>query len=124
MYHTAQTRSSEENDMPIIKKEISIAANVTNDNIFSGSIYEFLPWNASINLGLTGSATGLVATVNTGSDTVQEESPVNILTTMPKIPDDMDIQDVAAAGERFVVKVRNTTAGALTLRALAQITPI
>lgn len=110
--------------MPIIKKEISIAANATNDNIFSGSIYEFLPWNASINLGISGSATGLVATVNTGSDTVQEESPVNILTTMPKIPDDMDIQDVAAAGERFVVKVRNTTAGALTVRALAQITPV
>ena len=97
MHHPAQTRPSEENDMPIIKKEISVAANATNDNIFSGSIYEFLPWNASINLGLTGSATGLVATVNTGSDTVQEESPVNILTTMPKIPDDMDIQDVAAA---------------------------
>lgn len=110
--------------MPIIKKELSIAANATNDNIFSGSIYEFLPWNASINLGITGSATGLVATVNTGSDTVQEESPVNILTTMPKIPDDMDIQDVAAAGERFVVKVRNTTAGPLTVRALAQITPV
>lgn len=122
--HHAQSASPEENNVPIIKKELSIAANATNDNIFSGSIYEFLPWNASINLGITGSATGLVATVNTGSDTVQEESPVNILTTMPKIPDDMDIQDVAAAGERFVVKVRNTTAGPLTVRALAQITPV
>lgn len=122
--HHAQSARQEKTSMPIIKKELSIAANATNDNIFSGSIYEFLPWNASINLGISGSATGLVATVNTGSDTVQEESPVNILTTMPKIPDDMDIQDVAAAGERFVVKVRNTTAGALTVRALAQITPV
>lgn len=110
--------------MPIIKKEISIAANATNDNIFSGSIYEFLPWNASINLGMLGSATGLVATVNTGSDTVQEESPLTVGTVMPKIPDDMDVQDVAAAGERFVVKVRNTTGGALTVRAIAQIQPI
>jgi hypothetical protein len=110
--------------VPIIKKEVSVAANATIDNLFSGSIYEFLPWNAAINLGITGSATGLVATVNTGSDTIQEESPVNILTTMPKIPDDMDIQDVAAAGERFVVKIRNTTGGALTVRALAQITPV
>ena len=110
--------------MPIIKKEISIAADATNDNIFSGSIYEFLPWNASINLGMLGSATGLVATVNTGSDTVQEESPLTVGTVMPKIPDDMDVQDVAAAGERFVVKVRNTTGGALTVRAIAQIQPI
>ncbi len=110
--------------MPIIKREIVLAANEVVDNIWSGSIYEFLPWNASINLGLTASATGLVATVNTGSDTVQEESPVNILTRFPVIPDDMDIQDVAAAGERFVVKVRNTTAGALTLRGLAQLSPV
>lgn len=110
--------------MPVIRKEASLAANDTVENVFSGSIYEFLPWNASINLGITGSATGLVATVNTGSDTVQEESPVNILTTFPKIPDDMDIQDVAAGGERLVVKIRNTTGGALTYRVLAQLTPI
>jgi hypothetical protein len=110
--------------MPIIKKEISVGANETVDNVFTGSIYEFLPWNASINLGMTASATGLVATVNTGSDTIQEESAVNILTTFPKIPDDMDVQDVARGGERLVVKVRNTTAGALTFRALAQLSPV
>ena len=110
--------------MPLIKKEINVAANATVDNIFAGSIYEFLPWNASISLGMLGSATGLVATVNTGSDTVQEESPLSVGTVMPKIPDDMDVQDVAAAGERFVVKVRNTTGAALTVRAIAQIQPI
>lgn len=110
--------------MPIIRKEVSVAANSTIDNLFTGSIYEFLPYNAALNIGITGSATGLVATVNTGSDTIQEESPVNILTTFPKIPDDMDIQDVARGGERLVVKVRNTTAGALTVRALVQISPV
>lgn len=110
--------------MPIIRKELSVAANSTIDNVFSGSIYEFLPWNAAINLGITGAATGLVATVNTGSDTVQEEAPVNILTTFPKIPDDMDIQDVARGGERLVVKIRNTTAGAIVVRVLAQLSPV
>lgn len=110
--------------MPIIRKELSVAANSTVDNVFTGSIYEFLPWNAAINMGITGSATGLVATVNTGSDTIQEEAPVNILTTFPVIPDNMDIQDRARGGERLVVKVRNTTAGALTVRVLAQLQPI
>ena len=110
--------------MPIIRKEISVAANATVDNVFTGSIYEFLPWNAAINMGITGSATGLVATVNTGWDRIQEEAPVNILTTFPVIPDNMDIQDRARGGERLVVKVRNTTAGALTVRVLAQLQPI
>lgn len=111
--------------MPIVRKEESIAANGTLDNLFSGSIYEFLPWVASINMGLVGSATGLVATVTTGSDVVMEEAPINIsATAFPVIPDDMDIQDVARAGERVVVKVRNTTGGALTVRMVAQIQPL
>ena len=108
--------------MPVITKEISIGANATNDNIIAGSIYEFMPRNAALNIGLTSSATGLVATVNSGSDTVLEEAPLNPTTTFPVRPDDMYIQDVAAAGERLVIKVRNTTAGALTVFALVEIT--
>lgn len=110
--------------MPLIRKEQSIAANATLDNVVSGSIYEFLPWNAAINIGLNGSATGLVATINSGSDTVLEEAPVNVSTAFPVIPDDMFAQDVAAGGERLVIKVRNTTGGALTLRSLIQFTPV
>ena len=110
--------------MPIIRKELSVAANSTVDNVFTGSINEFLPWNAAINMGITGSATGLVATVNTGSDTIQEEAPCNILTTFPVIPDNMDIQDRARGGERLVVKVRNTTAGALKRNPAAVTTPL
>lgn len=110
--------------MPLIRKEVSVPANSTIDNLVTGSIYEFMPFNASINLGLTASATGLVGTVNTGSDTLLEESPLNIKTTFPAIPDEMDLQDMAAAGERLVVRIRNTTGGALTVRALIQITPI
>lgn len=110
--------------MPLIRKEVSVPANSTIDNLVTGSIYEFMPFNASINLGLTASATGLVGTVNTGSDTLLEESPLNIKTVFPAIPDEMDLQDMAAAGERLVVRIRNTTGGALTVRALIQITPI
>ena len=110
--------------MPQIRRETSIPANSTVDNIIDGSIYEFLPFNAALNIGANGSATGLVLTVNSGSDTVLEESPVNVSTNFPVIPDDMNIQDVAAAGERLVLKARNTTGGALTLRTLVQITPV
>jgi hypothetical protein len=107
--------------MPVIRKEISVGANSTVDNVISGSIYEFMPRNAALRMGNTASATGLVVTINTGSDTVLEESPVNPTTNFPVIPDDMDVSDVAAAGERLVIRVRNTTAGALTLFSLTQI---
>ena len=110
--------------MPIIKKELSVPAIGFIENIFAGSTYEFLPWMADLNLGITGAATGLLATVNTGSDVVQEESPVTVLTRFPVIPDDMDIQDRALPQERIVVKVRNTTGAAITVRSILQLTPV
>jgi hypothetical protein len=110
--------------VPIIRKEVSVAANSTVDNLVTGSIYEFMPFNAALSIGMTGSATGLVGTVNTGSDTLLEESPLNIKATFPLIPDEMDLQDRTLAGERLVVRVRNTTAGALTVRLLVQISPV
>ena len=110
--------------MPLVKREQTIAANAVLENVVSGSIYEFLPWNAAINMGLNGSATGLVATINSGSDTILEEAPINVSTAFPIIPDDMFAQDVAAAGERLVIKVRNTTGGALVVRSLIQFTPV
>lgn len=111
--------------MPVLRRETSIPANSTVDNVLSGSIYEFMEFNASLNMGLTADATGLVASINSGSDTLQEESPVDIKANLfPVIPDDMYLQDIAAKGERIVCRVRNTTGGAIICRFLMQITPV
>lgn len=108
--------------MPVIQKEISVAANAVNDNILSGSSFEFLRNNSVVSIGMVGSATGLVANIQSGADIVLEESPLLVKTTMPTIPDDMYYNDVGVAGDRLVVRVRNTTAGALTVRAIVQVT--
>lgn len=110
--------------MPVIQKELSIAANAVNDNILSGSSFEFLRSNAVISIGLTGSAAGLVANIQSGSDIVLEESPLEINAGYPLIPDEMYYNDVGVAGDRLVIRVRNTTAGALTVRCIAQITNV
>jgi hypothetical protein len=110
--------------MPVIQKEISVAANATVDNIISGSSFEFLRGNAVVSIGLAGSATGLVASIQSGSDIVLEEAPLLVKTSMPTIPDDMYYNDVGVLGDRLVIRVRNTTAGALTVRAIVQVTPL
>lgn len=110
--------------MPVIQKEISIAANAVNDNILAGSSFEFLRQNSVVSIGMVGSATGLVANIQSGADIVLEESPLAVKTTMPTIPDDMYYNDVGVAGDRLVVRVRNTTAGALTVRAIVQVTSL
>ena len=110
--------------MPVIQKEISIAANAVNDNILAGSSFEFLRGNSVVSIGMVGSATGLVANIQSGADIVLEESPLLVKGTMPTIPDDMYYNDVGVSGDRLVVRVRNTTAGALTVRAIIQVTAL
>jgi hypothetical protein len=107
--------------MPVIIKETSVAANSTVDNLFSGSAFEFARGSQLVTLGVTQSATGLLATFTSGADVVVEESSPPVKTTMPVIPDDFYASDIAAPGDRYVLRVRNTTAGALTVRAILQI---
>jgi hypothetical protein len=52
---------------------------------------------------------------------VLEESPILIRTTMPVIPDDFYYTMALAPGDRIVVRVRNSTGGALTARTVVQI---
>jgi hypothetical protein len=110
--------------MPTSQREVLVAASATIDNLFSGSAFEFMRSNSVISVGATQSATGLVMGLNLGADIVLEEAPIPIKTTYPIIPDEFFYTDVGAQGDRLVLRIRNTTAGALTVRAIAQITPI
>lgn len=110
--------------MPVIQREVSIAANTTVDNLFSGSAFEFARGPQLVSLGVTQSATGLQITFTSGADVVLEETAPPIKTGFPAIPDEFYYSDVAAPGDRYVLRVRNTTAGALTCRAILQIQDI
>lgn len=110
--------------MPVIQKEIAILANAVVDNAISGSSFEFLRGNSIVSIGMTGSATGLVANIQSGADIVLEESPLLVKASMPIVPDDMYYNDVGVGGDRLVIRVRNTTAGTLTVRIICQVTRI
>lgn len=111
--------------MPVIQKQISIGANAVNDNILSGSSFEFLRSNSVVSIGMTSDAAGLVANIQSGADIVLEESPLTIkVNAMPVIPDDFFYNDVGVAGDRLVIRVRNTTAGAIIVRAVVQVTSL
>jgi len=108
--------------MPMIIRETSIAANSTTDNLLAGSAFEFARQDSLVSLGVAQAATGCQVTFNSGADVVAEEFAPPILTRYPIIPDEMYFSDVAAAGDRLVVRVRNTTGGAIIVRAIVQIT--
>lgn len=109
--------------MPVIQNSASIAANSVNDNILAGSQFEYLPYPAVIEIGLNGSATGLESDVYSGTDLLAEKMALTDQNRIPVYPDDFNLNDVAMAGERIKIRVRNTTAGPLTVFFSIRITP-
>lgn len=110
--------------MPVIQREVSVAAGAVNDNIVAGSAFEFARQNQVLSLGVAQAATGGFATVQSGGDIVAEEFSPAILTRFPIIPDEMYYNDVMSVGDRLVVRYRNPTGGAIIVRVIAQIQPI
>jgi len=111
--------------MPTIQNRVSVATGV-NDNVLSGSQYEFLPYDAQLEFGIVGdtNAADLRVDVYSGQDVLMENSEPSAQNRMPVYPDDYTLTDVAAAGERIKIRVRNTNAAARTLFYSLRITPI
>jgi hypothetical protein len=110
--------------MPVIVKQVSVPLNGTVDNILAGSAFEFARTNALVSMGVSAAATGTFVTFNSGADVVAEEFEPPILTRFPIIPDEMYFSDVAAAGDRLVIRCRNTTGAAIIVRVICQVTPL
>lgn len=112
--------------MPQMSYSRSIAAGAT-DNPLSGAQYEFLPFPAIVRILQRTTATGVLCTVYSGSEAVQEESPVQSGGTAGVTPSPLNTSPMeffAPAGDRLKVVNRNTTAGALTVDTLIQIDPV
>lgn len=110
--------------MPAIQAEVALLTATANANIFSGSAFEFSRGRNLLSLGITQSATGLKATIQSGSDVILEESDPFVLGTLPIVPDHMFYNDVMENGDRLRVAVRNPTGGTLTVRSLALLTQL
>jgi hypothetical protein len=110
--------------MPMIMIEASLAAGAVNNNIFSGSAFEFSRGRNIVSIGIGQSATGMFCTLQAGADIIAEEFLLPILTRYPVIPDEMYFTDVMENGDRLVGRVRNPTAGALTVRSVVQMSAI
>lgn len=110
--------------MPMILVETSVAAGASNNNLVSGSAFEFARGRQVVSMGWSQSATGGFMTLQAGADIVCEEFSVPILTRFPIIPDEMYFTDVMEGGDRLVCRYRNPTAGALTVRGIVQMSGV
>lgn len=98
-----------------IQRSDSIAANTVNDNVIAGNQYEFAPARSIVEFAINGSATGLEVDILIGSRTVITRMLPSLQNRFGVYPDDFPIKGAAQFGERVIVRVRNTTGGALTV---------
>lgn len=105
--------------MGLIKNSVAIAAGATNNNILSGSAFEFVKEPSRVAIGLLASATGLLVGVSSGSDILLEDGSlvdiVRVANQGPIYPDDFILEDIAMAMDRLRISVRNPTGGSITL---------
>jgi hypothetical protein len=112
--------------MPQLTFTQSVAAGATYEPLL-GWQYEYLPFPASVDIGINAAAVGVVATVSSGSDTLQEESPVQAGGVSGVIPSPLNtpyLNDMAAAGDRLKIRFRNTTVGAVIVNGICILKPL
>lgn len=107
----------------VIQKETIVVAGGVNDNIFSGSAFEYVRQAGVVSIAAVVSAPGGFITIQAGPTLILEESPPTVKTAMPVVPDDFLYQSAVVPGDRLVLRFRNPTGGALTIRAVAQLSP-
>lgn len=110
--------------MPVIQKTESVATTVTVENVLSGSAFEFARSNQIVSIGVVCDTAGCFVTITNGADILLEESTAAVKATYPVIPDEMYYNDVATAGDRLVIRLRNPTGGTVVFKVVVQITPI
>lgn len=108
----------------VIQKETAVAAGAVNDNLVSGSAFEYARVPSVVSLACVASATGAFLTIQAGPTIILEESPPSVSAVMPIVPDNFLYVAAMAPGDRLVVRFRNPTGGAITARLVAQITEV
>lgn len=103
--------------MPGLTWSQSIAAGA-NFNPLQAWQYQYVPYGGMIGILHRASAVGLVVTITSGSDTLQERSPVPAGGTAGDIPSPLDVplvEDQVAAGDFLKIQYENPTVGAINV---------
>ena len=89
--------------------------------------YEFLPWPARVSVMVRATDVNERMTVYSGSETIQEKSPVQGGGTAGVTPSELNTPPItwfAAAGDRIKLVIDNTTAGTPTVDGIVVVNPL
>ncbi len=111
--------------MPSLLWSQSVAAGATFLPL-AGWQYEYVPAGGSIRILHRATAVGMKVTTTSGSDTLQENSPVPAGGTAGSTPSEFNVPvtvDDVAAGDRLKINYTNPTGGAITVDGIIDYQP-
>jgi hypothetical protein len=113
--------------MPQLNFSQALTANQLGFNPLAGWQFEYLPWPAQVILLVRATDNNERITVYSGSETIQERSPVQgggVAGTTPSELNTPAIAWRAAAGDRLKAVIDNTTAGTPTVDGIIIANPL
>lgn len=101
--------------MAVMTDVRSVAGNTVVENVLSGKLHEFLQEDSIVRLAAVASAVGIRVTLLVGGEAVIQDQEISGANRFPVEPDDIVAEGAGVGGDRLVLSLRNTTAGALTV---------
>lgn len=112
--------------MPTISGRLSLGAGLQSANVLLGSQYELMPFDGTIEIGLSSTVNLVSCSIFSGPDVLQEPGgavPISATEKMPAYPDDYHWEDEAAKGDRLKIVFVNGNAAAAIINWAVRITP-
>lgn len=112
--------------MPQLVFSTLMSANQLGLNPVAGWQYEFLPWPAQIILIVRSTTLGNRMTVYSGSETIQERSPVQAGGTIGVTPSELNtpaVSWIGAAGDRLKLQIDEVLGGTPTVDGVIIVNP-
>ena len=112
--------------MAVIQRTVTIPAGEVNDNILSGSAFEFIRGRSIVSMGITAvDASDIFVVIQAGPNVIAEEfNPVQS-SDYPSTDTSFYYNAGAVQGDRLVVRVRNADAVTdETVRIVVQVTEV
>lgn len=95
--------------MAVLTDRQSVGPNATVQNVLAGKLNEFLAENSVVSLYATAAAVGLNVSFIVSDSVIVDDQEVNAQNRMPLVPDDFVGNGGGFAGDRIIVRLRNTT---------------
>lgn len=111
--------------MPVMTDRRSVAANATVDNVLAGKIDEFLREKSIVRLYALAEAVGANVSLIVGNEVIfdDQEIPARAVGTTITVPDDFVVEGAGLAGDRLILRLRNTTGAAIVVRTRLETAP-